>query len=124
MATRLSEHFNLEEFQSHDGAPFPPEVLRNLWKTAVMLEWVRMAVGTPLVISSGYRSPEWNAKIGGEPDSYHLKGMAADIVSKTKSPAEVQAVCKRLQAQGTIGGLGIYAGFTHVDGGPKRTWTL
>jgi uncharacterized protein YcbK (DUF882 family) len=124
VATALTEHFNLEEFQSHDGAPFPPEVVENLKKTALMLEWVRAAVGTPLFINSGYRSPAWNAKIGGEPNSYHIKGMAADIVSKTKTPAEVQAVCKRLQEQGVVGGLGSYAGFTHVDWGPKRSWSL
>jgi len=120
----LTTHFDLEEFQSHDGAPFPPEVEANLKKTAIMLEWIRASVGTPLFITSGYRSPAWNAKIGGEKNSYHMRGMAADIVSKTKTPAEVQAACLKLQKQGVIGGLGSYAGFTHVDWGPKRSWSL
>ena len=34
-----------------------------------------------LIISSAFRTPEHNKKVGGVPNSYHLKGKALDIVS-------------------------------------------
>ena len=33
----------------------------------------------PIIISSGYRSPELNKKVGGAPTSNHLTGCAVDI---------------------------------------------
>lgn len=39
---------------------------------------LRKKVGT-LPVSSGYRCPAYNKKIGGEPDSAHVEGLAADI---------------------------------------------
>ena len=33
----------------------------------------------PIIISSGYRSPELNRLVGGSPTSNHLKGCAVDI---------------------------------------------
>lgn len=120
----LTEHFNLEEFRSGDGAVMPTGVPDNLKKTAEMLEILRAALGgVPLMVLSGYRSPEWNARVGGAPDSFHIRGMAADVASKTLSPQQVQSVALDLQNQGRIGGVGLYPGFTHVDWGPKRSWT-
>lgn len=31
-------------------------------------------------VTSGPRSPNWNRHVGGAPNSYHLSGMAADVV--------------------------------------------
>ena len=33
----------------------------------------------PIIINSGYRSPQLNKKIGGQPNSNHLTGCAVDI---------------------------------------------
>jgi len=44
-----------------------------------MLDYARQLAGVPFVITSGYRSPEHNAEIGGVPDSAHTKGLAVDI---------------------------------------------
>jgi hypothetical protein len=43
------------------------------------LEVLRERSGKPIVINSGYRSPQLNKKIGGVPTSNHLTGCAADI---------------------------------------------
>ena len=44
---------------------------------------IREAWQSPIYITSGYRSPELNRKVGGEATSYHLRGMAADITAKS-----------------------------------------
>ena len=38
-----------------------------------------MSPEEPIVINSGYRSPELNKKVGGSPTSNHLTGCAVDI---------------------------------------------
>ena len=43
------------------------------------LDNIREFYGKPIIITSGYRCPELNAKVGGKPNSQHLKGEAADL---------------------------------------------
>jgi len=124
----LTAHFDWAEFASRDGAPFPTEVLNHLPALAAMLEQLREALAeeigrpAPLIVVSGYRSPAHNVKVGGVPNSYHTRGMAADVVCQQAFPSMVQRVALRLQTQGIVGGVGRYAGFTHVDIGPRRAW--
>lgn len=56
-------------------------VLQNLIDSAVNL-WqpARDALGFPIRITSGYRSPTLNKKIGGAKNSAHLHGFAIDFV--------------------------------------------
>ena len=37
---------------------------------------------TSLPLSSGYRCPAGNQRVGGVPDSYHMKGLAVDISTR------------------------------------------
>lgn len=83
---QLTEHFTLEElYSSHtavrlgiNNAP-STDLYPNLLRLAGGLERVRNLVG-PVIVSSGYRSPKLNAAVGGEKNSQHLSGLAADIV--------------------------------------------
>ena len=57
-----------------------PEHLENFKKLAEnVFEPIRKHFGVPIHISSGYRSKELNALIGGVKTSDHLFGMAVDI---------------------------------------------
>lgn len=58
----------------------PPEADANLNTLCneVLLP-VRIQMGVPIIITSGYRSPELNAAVGGVPNSYHIQGKACDI---------------------------------------------
>jgi hypothetical protein len=83
----LSPHFTLAEMtvsetaarRGIDNDP-PPDVVERLKHTALGLEAVRIRLGAPIVVSSGYRSPALNAAIGGAQNSDHTRGDAADFI--------------------------------------------
>lgn len=56
------------------------EQLRHMCRTLDVLEGVREWYGKPILISSGFRSEQLNARIGGAKNSRHMEGKAADIV--------------------------------------------
>lgn len=95
----LSPHFSLAELtQSEtaarrgiDNTP-PPPVLAALARTALGLEGVRTLLGTPILVTSGYRSPALNKLVGGQRASQHLTGEAADFISPAfGTPATIVA---------------------------------
>lgn len=94
----LTEHFTLSELtQSQtasrlgmDNFP-PPGVMEALKRTAQGLEQVRALVGAPILVSSGYRSPYVNRKVGGAATSQHTKGEAADITTPACTPDVLMA---------------------------------
>jgi uncharacterized protein YcbK (DUF882 family) len=119
---KLTDNFSLQEFQSKDGAPFPNEVVTNLINLAKQLQVLRDHLGKPITITSGYRSKEHNMKIGGALDSFHVRGMAADIQVAGMKPKEVAEVIELLIKEGKMmeGGLGIYKSWIHYDHRNKR----
>lgn len=69
-----------------------------------------------IIISSGYRCRAHNANVGGTSQSYHMSGMAADIIVPGKNVSEVCKVAERLGFYG----IGMYDdGYVHVDTRPK-----
>ena len=84
---KLSEHLDLAEVIKSDTAKrkgisnMPtPEHLENFKKLAEnVFEPIRKHFGVPIHISSGYRSKELNALIGGSLTSQHCSGEAIDI---------------------------------------------
>lgn len=87
-AMKLSNHFTIDELTvsqeaARNGISNAPneDVIENLRKLcAKVLEPLRVALGSPVVVTSGYRSPEINKMIGGNPTSQHMTGQAADII--------------------------------------------
>lgn len=67
-------------------------------------------LGRPLTIISGYRSPEYNASVGGAPNSYHMRGQACDISTGNVNADQLISVARSLNLN-TIK----YASFVHVD---------
>jgi zinc D-Ala-D-Ala carboxypeptidase len=76
------------------------------------LDEAREYAGIPFVINSAYRSPEHNAKIGGKPNSSHLKGLAVDI--KSTNGRQRGLILDSLRAVGFTR-IGIARTFIHVD---------
>jgi len=118
---QLTPNFSLAEFISPndpEGWQFDIKVLNNLYKVANRLQVIRDLLGKPMSITSGYRSPKHNANVGGEQNSYHTKGMAADFTVTGMSPVQVSQFLRNW-----TGGLGTYVKdrFNHIDirQGPK-----
>lgn len=105
---RLSEHFQLYEFESRDTREvrLSPELVERL-------ERLRSLVGQPVLVLSGYRTPELNAQVGGVAGSFHTKGLAADV---TWDGFRVDVAAHAAEQAG-FDGIGRYArkGFVHVD---------
>lgn len=87
-----------------------------------MLEELRQKLDRPVYITSGFRCVEHNKAVGGVSSSYHLKGMAADIVCiSAKDRHAIVGAAIRLG----FSGLGIDKHFVHVDNRrslPKKIW--
>lgn len=62
-----------------DNTPNDMNVVKNLVKVAEFLQVIRDELHLPIIVTSGYRSKEVNAQVGGVASSYHVKGLAADI---------------------------------------------
>lgn len=62
-----------------DNNPTNPEIIDNINYTMERLDDIREKYGKPIIITSGYRCKELNKKVGGKSNSFHLKGLAADL---------------------------------------------
>ena len=114
---QLTSNFNSIEFDSKDGSVMPVDVQVNIELLAKNLQVLRDYLNESVHVNSGYRSPKHNKSIGGVDDSFHIKGMAADITVKSKTPKQLYRIIKKLIKQGlmTQGGIGLYNGFVHYD---------
>ena len=114
---KLTKNFSKSEFNSKDGAEMPFDVLQNVQKLANQLQVIRDYINSSITVNSGYRSPSHNRNVGGQRDSQHLLGKAADIKTTVMMPNELAAVIEQLINDGHIlqGGLGIYNTFVHYD---------
>ncbi|ORE90629.1 tail tape measure protein TP901 core region [Stappia sp. 22II-S9-Z10] len=73
-----------------------------------------------LRVSSAYRSPEYNARVGGARNSRHTHGDAVDLIGVNAQ--NVAAIVGALQSQG-FRGFGYYNnGSLHADMGARRAW--
>jgi uncharacterized protein YcbK (DUF882 family) len=122
---KITTNFSLEEFNSKCGRAIPNRVLPNIIELAKNLQVLRDAIGKSITITSGYRSPEHNAKIKGAKNSQHITGMAADIKVAGMTPKEISLVIEGLIESGKMkqGGIGVYPSWVHYDTrGIKARW--
>lgn len=90
----LSPHFSRAEFNQHRN-PLPLNQVKVDPKLVERLEVLRAMVGKPITLNSGYRSPEYNKKVGGAGHSQHMQGKAADIMVAGMTSKELQVLAKK-----------------------------
>jgi len=123
---KISTHFRRSEFACKCKCGFSAvdlelvailEDVRDYFQDKFPLERVTME------ISSGCRCPKYNAKVGGAPESFHVKAMAADIkVWERWQVAQINPdfVADYLEkAYALRYGIGRYSTFTHLDVRPN-----
>jgi uncharacterized protein YcbK (DUF882 family) len=130
------KHFTIEELTRsatarRKGIPNLPngEEKENL--TALVdnvLDPLRELWGAPIIVTSGYRCPLLNKKVGGVATSYHMKGQAADIRAKNLRNGDLYALIKRMYMEGCFGLTECYIderrGYIHIafDAAENSVW--
>ena len=82
----MKSYFTIEELCKSDTAKVfkidntpTDQIKKNLSKLIEFLNPLREAWGSPIKVTSGYRCPLLNQKVGGSKTSVHMKGYAADL---------------------------------------------
>lgn len=113
----ISEHFRRSEFQC--ACPCKADHIQPVF--IAHLEDARRKYGGPMMITSGVRCPEHNAKVGGVPDSAHVTGWAADIACTT-SDQRFKLINALLSAG--FKRIGVASNFVHCDLDPSKPENL
>ena len=110
----IENYFKLSEFACKCGCGFCEPDIRLI----DALNVIRGKLGAPIAVTSGCRCKEHNKSVGGSADSAHLRGTAADIISKGILPVRIWDLTRSLYHAGRLpelSGLGRYKTFIHVD---------
>lgn len=124
----LTPNFSMFEFGLLSESK--PELISNAIRICTDLEVIRVWAQSPIRITSGYRSPEHNARVGGSPRSKHLAAKAVDFQvmrGRYKDAALLADLVEQLIEAREIpdGGLGRYSTWVHYDHGREgRRWNL
>lgn len=123
---KLTEHFDLQEFTYSETAK--RYGIKNKPKTLIIdnikilceeiLEPLRLEIGKPIHINSGYRCLKLNEKVGGVPTSQHCLGQACDFVVEGMTPYEVVKVLLELNLP--YDQVGLYDTFVHISYGERN----
>ena len=87
MNTPITMHFTIEEMYASqtakakgiDNKPNVQQMINLVYLCAYVLEPLRLAMGEPIKIGSGFRCTKLNKAVGGVNNSQHLRGQAADL---------------------------------------------
>lgn len=113
-------NFSVEEMSSPD---LPDSGYNMQPKFMDQLQEARKAAAIPFDVTSGYRTPIHNEKVGGSETSSHLDGWAADIA--VNNGYQRLRILKAL-IQAGFNRIGIGENFIHVDCDPNKNasiWT-
>ena len=126
----MAIYFTIEEMtksqtaksQGIDNTP-TKEATDNLKKVMYILDMVRVHMGKPIFVNSGYRCKKLNEIIGGVQKSMHTKGLAADFrTDKKEDINRMFEFLKKNQKEFKIIELINYKTFIHI--GISETLTI
>ncbi len=108
-ATKLAQNFALDEFMQAYKGPWA------VYSPQAVVHWqaIRSALGVPLHVNSGFRSPGYNSGLDGAATfSRHMYGDAADVT--TKGATSLQAIADACYAE-SADFVKVYTGHVHCD---------
>lgn len=109
----VSTHFSSTDFDCHCHSPNCKQTFIDSQLVAALEElWI---LSQDFQITSGFRCNEHNDNVGGQWDSQHLLGKAADCKSLKGYNGHLMANYAELVLPFQKGGIGIYPSFVHCD---------
>lgn len=94
----------------------------NNMSPAAIAAWNKLIQHYPdLAISSAYRDPNTNKRVGGAGKSQHMHGNAFDVPVPGMSHEDQLALIRKAYDSG-FRGVGVYGNSLHFDVGPARHW--
>jgi uncharacterized protein YcbK (DUF882 family) len=116
MSAQASKHFKWKEFYCSLTKEL---IVSDLTLSHIeKLEALRMRLGIPLTVTSGYRSPAHNSStlVGGAPNSMHLK-FATDVQPNRSADGFAKSLDNIASLAEDLGfsGIGRYDSFVHLD---------
>lgn len=114
-----SAHLSWKELACKDGTPYPEEFIKDgrCAQLVLSFECIRHLFGDqPITVLSAYRTPSWNAKVGGVKNSQHVQGRALDL--RPPKGVTINDFFNRIRANTRscgIKGIGKYKTFVHID---------
>lgn len=112
----MKSYFSLTELLKTDtcldNIPRDFDVIENLRELTYVLSMMRLLVGCPIVVTSGYRSTDVNKVVGGVPNSAHLFGRAADI--KCSRSTALKSILVEWKKAGILSELLIHDTYFHI----------
>lgn len=126
----MAIYFTIKEMTSSQTAKLyhidntpSKEVTENLKKVMYILDMVRVHIGKPILVNSGYRCKRLNEMVGGIQNSMHIKGLAADFRTREKEDIDIIfEFLKKNQKEFKIIELLNYKTFIHM--GVSETLTI
>lgn len=111
---RLAPHGLLKQRPDVDTSCFKPRLVS-------LLKKIERHYGKPVIVTSGYRSPEHNRRVRGARKSAHMDCAAADIQVPGVSRWELARFARSLPGRGGVGTY-CHTASVHVDVGAERDW--
>lgn len=126
----MAIYFNIKEMTKSQTAKLyhidntpTKETVENLKKVMYILDMIRVYIGKPVLINSGYRCKKLNEMVGGVQKSMHTKGLAADFRTEEKEDINTMfEFLKKNQKEFKIIELINYKTFIHI--GISETLTI
>jgi len=111
---RLAPHGLVRQRPDVNTSCFKPQLVR-------LLKAIEAHYRKPVIVTSGYRSPEHNRRVRGARRSQHMNCAAADIQVEGVSRWELARFARSLPGRGGVGTY-CHTASVHVDIGPERDW--
>lgn len=129
---KITKHFNISEFKckANGEVLLNAAVIDHIQRLQKFRTWYNRA----MKIVSGYRTKEYNERIGGSKNSKHVEGIASDIALPKKyykfSKARQEEFLNNIKNKwielcnndGLGGGIGFYDTFFHLDSRAKGSY--